>query len=375
MSEQHLAQAATDQAFTGPLHEMAVVTVTDLWNDSCSIEELTGALEWGAVGATTNPSIVVDVLNKEMHLWRERIYEIVEENPTASEDDIAWQLNEEMAVKGAGLLKPVFDREKGLKGRLSIQTGAKLYRDAERLLQQTRRLAELAPNMQVKLPVTKAGITAIEEATYHGISVNATVSFTVPQAVAVGEAVGRGLKRREAEGKDISTMSPVCTIMVGRLDDWLKVVADRDDIITDPGYLEWAGVATLKKAYRIYQERGYRPRLLSAAFRNHMHWSQFIGGDVIVSIPRAWQLRYNASDVACIPRMDTPVAPEIITELSTKFEAFRKAYNEDGMTIDEFDTFGATRRTLRQFIEAYDTLVSIVREFITPNPDVKQHAD
>ena len=74
-------------------------------------------------------------------------------------------------------------------------------------------------------------------------------------------------------------MGPVCTIMVGRLDDWLKVVADKQEISVDPGVLEWAGVAVFKKAYRLFKERGYRIRLLSAAFRNHMHWSELVGGD------------------------------------------------------------------------------------------------
>ena len=76
--------------------------------------------------------------------------------------------------------------------------------------------------MIVKIPVTKAGVTAIEEATSRGMSINATVCFTVPQAIAVAEAVERGLKRREAEGRETSRMGPVCTIMVGRLDDWLN---------------------------------------------------------------------------------------------------------------------------------------------------------
>ena len=48
-------------------------------------------------------------------------------------------------------------------------------------------------------------------------------------------------------------MGPVCTIMGGRLDDWLKVVAEKQDIILEPGYLEWAGVAVFKKAYKIFQ--------------------------------------------------------------------------------------------------------------------------
>lgn len=54
--------------------------------------------------------------------------------------------------------------------------------------------------------------------------------------------------------------------MVGRLDDWLKVTAEKENITLDPGYLEWAGVAVFKKTYEIFMERGYRIRLLSAWF-------------------------------------------------------------------------------------------------------------
>jgi transaldolase len=188
----------------------------------------------------------------------------------------------------------------------------------------------------------------------------------------VAEAVERGLGRREKEGKDISSMGPVCTIMVGRLDDWLKVVADKDNIITNPGYLEWPGVAVMKKTYRIYTERSYRLRLLSAAFRNHMHWSEFIGGDVVISPPYQWQKRFNASNVDVVNRMDEhPVAPEIIDELLEKFKDFRRAYEENGMTVEEFDGYGPTRRTLRQFIGGYQDLASVIRDFMIPNPDVE----
>jgi transaldolase len=130
----------------GPLWETSQ-TATDYWNDSCSIEELTYAIERGAVGATSNPTIVSDVLKKEMGLWRERIGEIIASHPTATEDEIAWQLIEEMAVKASELLLGVFDREHGLKGRLSIQTNPKFYRDAKRLTDQGLRFAGLARNM------------------------------------------------------------------------------------------------------------------------------------------------------------------------------------------------------------------------------------
>jgi transaldolase len=275
----------------------------------------------------------------------------------------------EISVKAATLLKPIFDESRGRNGRLSIQTDPRFYRDSEAIVRQAQEFDRLAPNTIVKIPVTRAGIPAIEEATYRGISINATVSFSLPQCIAVAEAVERGLARREQEGNDITAMGPVCTIMVGRLDDWLKVVSEKENITIDPGYLEWAGVAVLKKAYRIFRERGYRIRLLSAAFRNHMHWSEFIGGDVVISLPYAWQVRLNASDVGVLPRIDTPVDATIVQELSRKFQDFRRAYSEDGLTANEFDSFAPTRRTLRQFVTACHDLNGLVRDFMLPNPD------
>jgi len=265
------------------LFEMSQKTPTVLWNDSCSIQELTNSIEINnAVGATCNPTIVLTVLKKEWDTWKERIPQIMKEIPTASDDQIVWKLTEEMSLNASKLLMPIYERDKGKNGRLSIQTNPKFYRDPETLLEQTERFNSLAPNMIVKIPATAAGILAIEEATYRGISINATVSFSLPQAIAVAEAFERGLTRREKEKKDISTMGSVCTLMVGRLDDWLKVVAEKRGIIANPWVFDWAGVAVMKKAYKIYQQRGYRLRLLSAAFRNHLHWSEFIGEDVVI---------------------------------------------------------------------------------------------
>jgi len=360
----------TTTAYKSPLYEMTQATPTCLWNDSASIQELTYSIEHGAVGATCNPVIVLGVLKKEMNFWKDRIREIIDERLTATEDEIAWQLVCEISVNSAALLKPIYDAHKGKNGRLSIQTDPRLFRDPQAIVAQAQEFNRLAPNMIVKIPVTCAGIPAIEEATYLGISINATVCFTLPQSVAVAEAVERGLRRREREGKDIATMGPVCTIMVGRLDDWLKVVMEKENIAIDPGYLEWAGVAVFKRTYQLFRERGYRIRLLSAAFRNHMHWSEFIGGDVVISPPYSWQVRFNASDIEVRPRIDNPVDPKIVAELLKKFVDFRRAYAEDGISVEDFDSFGPSRRTLRQFIAACHDLDGVVRDVLLPNPDV-----
>jgi transaldolase len=354
--------------YKSPLHQMTQTTPTCLWNDSADIDELTYAIENGAVGATCNPVIAVTILKKEIALWRPRIAELMREMPGATEDQVGWKLVEELSVRAAKLLEPAFAEHGGRNGRLSIQTDPRFYRDSAAILENTMRFNRLAKNMIVKIPATKAGITAIEEATYRGVSVNATVCFTLPQCIAVAEAVERGLRRREREDKDIRSMGPVCTIMVGRLDDWLKVLLEKRPISVDPGILEWAGVAVFKKTYAIFRERGYRLRLLSAAFRNVMHWSELIGGDAVISPPSAWQRRFNASDVEVRSRIDDPVDPGVVAQLVRHFPDFRRAYSEDGLSMDEFDVFAPTVRTLRQFIAACADLDALVRDVMLPDP-------
>jgi transaldolase len=355
---------------SSPLFEMTQTTPTCLWNDSADPDELRWSIGHGAVGATCNPVIAHTVLKTRIAEWGPRIAALVQQWPVATEDDIAWAAVEALSIDAAALLMPAFTAHRGRNGRLSIQTDPRLFRDPGAIVEQAIRFDALAPNMIVKIPATRAGLDAIEQVTALGISINATVSFTVPQCLAVGAAVERGLQRREAGGHDVSTMGPVCTIMVGRLDDWLKVVSDRDGITIDPAHLEWAGVAAFKNAYTIYRERGYRTRLLSAAFRNQLHWSELIGGDVVISPPWAWQTRFAESDIEVRSRIETPVAPRIVDDL-LRFADFRRAYNHDGLGIDEFDDFAPTRRTLRQFLGACDDLRQLVRDVMVPNPDSK----
>jgi transaldolase len=313
------------------LQQMTQTTPTVLWNDSAALEELQYSMEHGGVGATCNPVIVLDVLKQEMHLWRDRIAALCKERPHATEGEIAWALVEEISATRAKLLEKIFHDHKGRNGRLSIQTDPRLYRDAQAMVAQAVRFNALAPNMIVKIPATAAGVEAMEEVTALGVSINATVCFSLPQCVAVAEAVERGLARREKAGQEIASMGPVCTIMVGRLDDWLKAYADRHDVVTDPGDFEWAGVAVFKKTYELFQKRGYRLRLLAAAFRNHLHWSELVGGDVVLSPPCRWQKRFNGSGIAVENRIGVPVDAAVLRRLQAKFPDFVRAYTDGGM--------------------------------------------
>lgn len=351
----------------GPLLTASRTTPTVLWNDSADPDELRQSISFGCVGATCNPTIAYTCINQKKERWLPRIAELAEQMPEATESEIGWRIVRELSLEAAGLLEPAFEEHKGRNGRLSMQTDPRLARSAKALADQAEEFSNLAENIIVKIPATSVGVRAIEEATYRGVSVNVTVSFSVPQAVATGEAIERGLKRREAEGKDISTMGPVVTLMVGRLDDWIKIVAKREDLFLDPGHLEWAGIAAFKRAHQEFVSRGLRARMLSAAFRNVMHWSELVGGDLVISPPFKWQKIINGSGYKVEPRIDEPVAPQIMKTLLSIPE-FVRAYEPDGMTPEEFDTYGATVRTLRGFLQADADLDALVRDVIMPQP-------
>ncbi|WNY33750.1 transaldolase family protein [Curtobacterium flaccumfaciens] len=145
-----------------------------------------------------------------------RIRAIAAEHPTAGESWIGWKAVEELSIAAAAQLLPAFEASGGRNGRLSMQTDPRFHRDQDALVEQAVRFSQLAPNIIVKIPATKVGIAAIEEAAYRGVSINATVSFTVPQVVAVGEAIERALDRRAAEGKPEQEFGHVVTLMAGR---------------------------------------------------------------------------------------------------------------------------------------------------------------
>ena len=342
-----------------PLGRTIAESPTDIWNDSCNVDELAYAVGFGAVGATANPTIVVDNWKGDPDGWASRVRALALEHPAWTERELAWAIVEEMSVRAAPLLIPAFEATAGRSGRLSIQTDPTLFRSTDAMVAQAAGFDGLAPNVIVKFPTTRAGVAGMEEATARGISINATVSFSVAQAVAAAEAVERGLARREAAGENTGRMGPVITIMMGRLEDWLREVVDRDGLTVHPSALPWSGIAVFKRAYAIWQERGFRARLLGAAIRHHLHWSELIGGDVVITLPAAWQRRFNASSVDVRSRIDDPVP---YVEDLMALDDFRRAYEPDGLAVAEFDAFGPSVKTLRTFIGSYHELLHMVGE-------------
>jgi transaldolase len=338
----------------------------DWWNDSGAPHELAEAVGLGAVGGTSNPVIVSQAVKANPTLCNPVIDRLLAECPHDTEDDIAWKLIHTLARESAAKLKPVYDATKGAKGFLSVQISPKFYPNKELMISQAVQLAGLAPNIAIKAPATEAGIAAMEEMTARGIRINATVSFTVPQALAVSAAIARGLKRAWAAGHDADRIRPYITLMIGRVDDQLKRVAEAQKIAVTPGVIEWAGIAVFKRAHRIFKERALPGTLLAAAYRHEGHWSQIIGREVLQTVPYAWWTKFNTSSTEPKLTLETPVDAAIIAELRAKFPDFVRAYDEDGMKPSEFIRYGATVHTLNQFLGGYADLLAQVRARMLP---------
>jgi transaldolase len=346
---------------------MTEETPTELWNDGCEPRSLERALARGATGATTNPVLVRTAIEADRERWTAVTRALLRDHPHEDETEIAWRLVVLAAQEGAAMLLPVFEKHRGTRGRISIQTSPVHHRSRARLVEQASFFAAIAPNVAVKVPATAAGIEAIEELTAHGVVINATVSFSVSQALAAAEAVERGLARLDRK-VDRERVTPWITIMAGRIDDHLREVARRANAPVDVEHVRHASTAIVRRTYRLFRARGYTSKLLVAAMRSHHHWSEFVGGELVITIPPEWQDTFDASGVEPRQRIDDPVDPAILRELDAGLPDFRRAYDEAGMSPAEFDAFGATVKTLRQFLGATDDLVHHVRDAMLPPP-------
>ena len=335
----------------------------ELWNDSCAEHELRDAVDIGAVGATSNPVIVAAAVEQDRTRYLPVIDALVRAHRTATEDELAWMLIGVLVREGAAVLHPQFVASEGRCGVLCAQVCAKLWRDTERMVAHGLELAALAPNVAIKVPLTGAGVGALEELTARGIHVNATVSFTVSQAVAGAEAIERGLARARAAG--LRVPRPVITLMIGRIDDHVKRVVDQKKLTVDPSALPWAGIAVFKNALRVFRAQGFAATLLSAAYRHHLHWSELVGPGIVQTIPYAWWRQLDECDVVVRAALEEPVPAHALGALRSVPD-FCLAHDEGALEPEAFARYGASVHTLRQFLDGYAGLVQIVRERMLP---------
>ena len=333
----------TVAATTSYLKWVATETSTSWWHDSGVPQELTHALQHGATGVTTNPVLTSQAIRSDPSFWRDRLRAIPD---SLTPRERAGAIIQIVVTHAAKMLEPVFHQTGETEGYVCAQLDPSLAADCEAMIEMARRFSRWAPNIAVKFPVTAAGLEAMEECAAEGITATATVSFTVPQVLAVAERYRAGRRRAEQTGRTPGQCFAV--IMIGRLDDYLRDVArDRQAHVTESD-LRQAGLAVTKRAYAIYQERGYDATLLVAALRGTYHMEDLVGAKLIMSIHPSYQEILQEGEFERRDRIDDPIDPRAIERLTTVPE-FVRAYEPDGMTPHDFITYGVSQRTLAQF--------------------------
>ena len=313
------------------------------WHDSAVKAQQEAAYSNGASGMTTNPFLVGATLNSNKEFWAEQLKSIPKGLKGEQKIEALMQL-----VVGyySDINMPLYQNGVVGKGYVCAQTNPLKTGDADHMVKQAKRLAKTAENVVIKLPATNAGIEAYEECVASGLNVAATVSFTVPQVLAVAEARERGKQRALVSG--IAPGLGIAVMMIGRLDDYLRDVAHDQRSSVSESDITTAGIACMKRAYSIFNEKGYDTYLMPAGCRGANHITELAGAKMIMSIsPKIADLLMDVTDL--IEKINNPVDQKIIDRLLTLSE-FRKAYEPDGMKREDFITFGATNRTTDQFI-------------------------
>ena len=321
-------------------------TRTSWWHDSADPAELQLGLDRGATGVTTNPFLSAAALALNPSAWAADLGSVLAGHPEAGTK--AEELMRRVVTRAAAMYLPHYERSRGKTGYVCAQVNPLLAGEREPMLAMARRLHAWAPNIAVKLPAVAAGLDVLEDCIAEGITSTATVSFTVPQVVAVAERCRAG--RRRANRKGIKPGECFAVIMIGRFDDYLREVARDNRVPVGESDLCQAGLAVTKRAYRIYREREYEAVLLVAALRGSYHLTELAGAELVMSIAPAPQEWFISKDYPREERIGKDIAPDVIGRLSAMRE-FVRAYEPDGMKPENFIAYGVTQRTLSQFVE------------------------
>ena len=329
----------------------------------------------GFGGATTNPPLSLQAIQNDPEFWIARIRRIAEDHPGADVEKVYWLAYLETARLGAEMILPVYLATAGRHGHVSGQVDPRFVSDYDRMLRQGLELADLAPNLMVKIPGSAEGYLVIEELTARGISTNNTTSFTVSQYVACMNAVSRGLARARAAGIELSRWRSVITHMSARLGNVgdLKAQAELRGITLTPDEIIDGEMAVMKRAYHYGKEKGHPSKMLQCSMRvidagaggaaHSRHIADLAGGDFVYTCPPGFIAQLMQAEDR-LPSFDpqainqTP-SPAVIAKLR-QLPYFRQAYDFDGMVPADFCQFGAFATTAAEFAAATRKTVDFV---------------
>ncbi|MHB1294171.1 MAG: transaldolase family protein [Anaerolineae bacterium] len=302
-------------------------------------------------GCTTNQPLALQALEADPERWVPWVKAAAQAHPDWDAKRLSWVTFCEVGRCAAEMMLPVFNASNGRYGQVCVQVDPRLLRDTAAMVQQGIEAAAASPNIMVKMPGSAEGIEGVRQLTARGISTTTTLSFSVPQLLAVAEAAEAGLRQAQADGVSLLHWRACGVMMLGRFEDHpaFRAQAEELGLTLSPEELRWAGIAVFKKAYHLYRERGYHARLLAASMRlgpridgkqRVWHLEKLAGAEAVLTIfPNIIEAFIPAyAGEAIAPAIDEPV-PAAVLEKLQQIPYFRQGYDEQGLAPEEFATF------------------------------------
>src|SRR5215208_1198746 len=234
------------------LHEAGV----SIWLDTLSRELLESGefselvRDYAVTGATSNPTIFARAITGSGR-YDEQLRSLASEAaPDVRELFFAIALDDVRSA--AAILRPVHERTGGGDGFISFECTPDLADDAEATIAQALDLWQRLdlPNVLIKVPATRAGVSAIEALTARGVNVNVTLLFSVERYEEVIEAYLRGLEHRIAAGKPVDGITSVASFFVSRIDTKADAI-----LAPDSPARGRVAIANAQRAYERYLTR------------------------------------------------------------------------------------------------------------------------
>ena len=247
-----------------PLHRLSALGQS-VWIDFLSRASIHGGHLQGlldddaVVGATSNPSIFQKAM-AEGDAYDEQFRRLLDEGVEGK--DVFWRLAEQDIQDACDLFRPIWDAGLGRDGYVSLEVDPQLAYDSAATFAEAMRIHEVVdrPNLMVKIPATKPGLAAIEDAVAEGRSINVTLIFSLRRYAEVAESYVRGLERLIAAGGDPGKVASVASFFVSRIDTEADRRLDELDPPTRDHLEGRLAIANAKLAYQHYRSVFHSPR-------------------------------------------------------------------------------------------------------------------
>ncbi len=307
-------------------------------------------------GVTTNPSLIAKSILDDTEVWAKKIKKTILRQLKPNTENTFDLTYQEAIQKAALAILPIWNKSDGKHGWVSGQLDPRNSFDTDAMMEQALQLSRLAPNIMIKVPGTMQGYEVIRRLVSRGISINNTLSFTMPQFFECIRAIEAGLHEARRQGVNVDRCRSVVTYMIGRFGsqgDLLEEAKARNInlSLTD---IRWAELAIIKRIYSVLQEKDYPIKMLLSSLQVDdpkqgatslsMHLEHTAGADIAYTCKPDFisdlMLRQDELKRFDSNAIHNKVPASVLNKLM-QLPYFVKAYEPDGMLPEEFASHGA----------------------------------